>query len=105
MLPYEKLAMAGEEMPDGLEYSDQILFLELRMLYDQYKKGIIDKPIAVREKKRLLDNYRVYQFHERALEEWVKQIRLSEQARAAYRKDRTLENADKLVALFEGGTP
>ena len=56
-LPYEKIAMAGGEMPDGLEYPDQILFLALRMLYDQFKKGIVDKATATREKKQLLEEY------------------------------------------------
>ena len=27
-LPYEKIAMTGGEMPNGLEYPDQILFLQ-----------------------------------------------------------------------------
>lgn len=94
--------MAGGEMPDALEYPDQVLFLELRMLYEQYKKGIVDKPTAIREKKRLLDNYRVYKFNDQMGKEWVEQIKLTELARAAYLKDRTLENADKLVALIEG---
>ncbi len=101
-LPYEKIAMAGGEMPEGLEYPDQVLFLQLRMLYDQYKKGIIDKAAATREKKRLLESYRVYQFNDQMGKEWTEQIRKTELARAAYRKDRTLENADKLVLLIEG---
>ena len=36
VLQWEKDAMAGLEMPDGLSYPDQILYLELRMLYNQY---------------------------------------------------------------------
>lgn len=34
--------------------------------------------------------------------EWVEIIRKTEIARADYRKDRTLENADRLVAAIEG---
>ena len=101
-LPWEKIAMAGGEMPDGLEYPDQVMFLELRMLYDQFKRGIVDKPTATREKKRLLDNYRMYQFNDQMGKEWVQQVKLTELARAAYRKERTLENADRLVDLIEG---
>ena len=48
-LPYEKIAMAGGEMPEGLEYPDQILFLELRLLYDSYKRKLIDRETATRE--------------------------------------------------------
>lgn len=104
-LPYEKIAIAGGEMPDGLKYPDQVLFLELRMLYDQLKKGVIDRPTAMKEKKKLLDAYRVYRFNEQMGKEWAERIRLTELARAAYRKERTLENADKLVALIEGRKP
>ena len=94
--------MTGGEMPDGLEYPDQVLFLELRMLYAQHKKGIVDRPTAIREKKRLLDDYRMYQFNDQMGKHWAEQIKLTELARAAYRKERTLENADKLVAVIEG---
>lgn len=101
-LPYEGIAMAGGEMPDGLEYPDQILFLELRMLYDQYGKGLLDRTTAMKEKRKLLETYRVHQFNDQMGKEWTQQIRLTEVARASYRKERTLENADKLLAAIEG---
>lgn len=101
-LPYEKAAMAGDEMPSGLEYPDQILFLELRMLYAQKKAKVIDRDRAVTEKKRLLDTYRVHQFNDSMGKEWAAQIKLTELARAEYRKNPTIENANKLVALIEG---
>jgi hypothetical protein len=101
-LPYEKIAMAGGEMPDGLEYPDQILFLELRMLYDQYNKGFMDRAAAMREKRKLLDVYRAHQFNDQMGKEWTRQIRLTELARAAFRKERTLENADRLLDAIEG---
>jgi hypothetical protein len=31
-LPYERIAMAGGEMPDDLEWYDRQIFLQLRML-------------------------------------------------------------------------
>lgn len=101
-LPWEKMAMAGDEMPNGLEYPDQILYLQLRMLYAQKRAGIIDREQAVLEKKKLLDTYRHHQFVEQMGKEWVKQIRDTELARAEYCKNRTIANADKLVALIEG---
>lgn len=101
-LPYEKQAMNGDDMPEGLEYPDQIMFLQLRMLYDQFKKGVINRETAQREKRQLLDEYRVYKFREEMEKEWVDIIKLTEQARAEYRKDPTIENADRLVAIIEG---
>lgn len=102
VLPWEQAAIRGEEMPDGLSYPDQILFLQLRSLYAQKRAGIIDRDTAVTEKKKLLDEYRMYQFREQMGEKWVQVIKNTDIARAEYRKNRTLENADKLVAVIEG---
>ena len=100
--PYERQAMNGEEIPNGLEYPDQVLFLELRMLYDQLRKGIVTRETATAEKKKLLDNYRIYKFNDQMGKEWVEAIKKTEIARAAYRKERTLENADRLLLAIEG---
>ena len=101
-LPYEKIAMAGGEMPKGLEYPDQILFLELRLLYDSYKKQLIDRETATREKVELLRTYEAHKIVDRMGKEWVDQIKRTELARAEYRKDKTIENADKLLDCVEG---
>lgn len=102
-LPYEKIAMAGGEMPNGLEYPDQILFLELRLLYDSYKRKLIDRDVATREKVELLRTYEAHKIVDRMGKEWVDQIKRTELARATYRKEKTIENADKLLACVEGG--
>lgn len=102
-LPYEKIAMAGGEMPKGLEYPDQILFLELRLLYDSYKRKMIDRDAATREKVELLRTYEAHKIVDRMGKEWVDQIKRTELARATYRKEKTIENADKLLACVEGG--
>jgi hypothetical protein len=104
-LPYEKIAMAGGEMPKGLEYPDQILFLELRLLYDSYKRKLIDRDRATQEKVELLRIYEAHKIVEKMGKEWVDQIKRTELARAEYRKNKTIENADKLVACVEGGKP
>ena len=102
VLPWEKDAMAGLEMPDGLSYPDQILYLELRMLYHQYYQKVIDRETATREKKKLLDEYRCYQYREEMGNHWVEIIRLTDLARCDYKKNRTLENADRLIEIIEG---
>lgn len=102
-LPYEKIAMAGGEMPEGLEYPDQILFLELRLLYDSYKRKLIDRDTATREKVELLRTYEAHKIVDKMGKEWVDQIKRTELARAEYRKDKTIENADRLLACVEGG--
>lgn len=102
-LPYEKIAMAGGEMPKGLEYPDQILFLELRLLYDSYKRKMIDRDKATQEKTELLRTYEAHKIVDKMGKEWVDQIKRTELARAEYRKNKTIENADKLLACVEGG--
>jgi hypothetical protein len=101
-LPYEKIAMSGGEMPKGLDYPDQILFLELRLLYDSYKRKLIDRDRATQEKVELLRTYEAHKIVDKMGKEWVDQIRRTELARADYRKDRTIESADKLLACVEG---
>ena len=102
-LPYEKIAMAGGEMPRGLPEPDKILFLELRLLYDSYKKGIIDRETAKREKVELLRGYDAIKNNGNISMECADLIRRTEFARAEYRKNKTFENADKLLACVEGG--
>lgn len=102
-LPYEKIAMAGGEMPKGMEYPDQILFLELRLLYNSYKRKLIDRETATQEKVELLRTYEAHNIVDKMGKEWVDQIKRTELARAEYRKNKTIENADKLLACVEGG--
>lgn len=101
--PYERQASEGEEMPDGLDYPDKVVYLCFRMLYAQLRMGIIDRDTAVREKRKLLREYEAYKFVEELGQGWVKVIRETEIARSEYRKNRTLENADRLLAAIDGG--
>ena len=104
-LPYEKIAMAGGELPKGLEYPDQILFLELRLLYESYKKKMIDRETATREKIELLRTYEAHKVVDKMGKEWVDIIRLTELARADYRKNPCHENAMRLIDVIEGREP
>lgn len=101
-LPYEIAAMNGEDMPTGLEYPDQIMFLQLRMLYDQFKKGIINRETAQKEKKQLLQEYECYKFRNSMEKEWVEIIKNTELARADFRKNPSIETAERLVSIIEG---
>ena len=102
VLPWEQQAIRGEEMPDGLRYAEQILYMCLRMLYAQKKLGIIDRDTAILEKKKLLDEYQCYDFQQKMGDEWVAVIKETELARATFRKDPTIENAEALVEIIEG---
>lgn len=101
-LPYERIAMVGGEMPDGLEWFDRTLFLQLRMLYHQFKIGILNRETAQREKRKLLKDRDFQLFQDNFTKDIAKKIMDTEQARQEYRKNRTLENADAIILAFEG---
>lgn len=102
VLPWEQQAIRGDELPNDLDYPDQVLYLQLRMLYAQKRLGIIDRDTAILEKKKLLDEYKIYQFNWRMSEEWTQIIKLTELARAEFRKNPTVENGFELIKIIEG---
>ena len=95
--------MHGDEMPGGLDHPDKLTYLCFRMLYAQLRMGIIDRETAIREKRKIMHEYEHYKFTEQIGKQWVQNIRQTEMARSAYRKDRTLENADLLLIAIDGG--
>lgn len=101
-LPYERIAMAGGEMPDDLQWYDRQLFLMLRTLYWQYKNGIVDRETASREKKKLLKDRDFQLFQDNLTKDFAQKIMDTDAARSEYRKNRTLENADAVILAFEG---
>lgn len=103
VLPWEQQAIRGDELPDGLEYPDQVLYLSLRMLYAQKRMNLIDRDKAVFEKKKLLDEYKAYKQNWNMADEWCEIIKRTELARAEFRKNPTVENGMKLVTVIEGG--
>lgn len=101
-LSYERIAMAGGEMPDELEWYDRQMFLQLRMLYAQFKQGIVDRETASREKRKLLKDYEFNKFQSDFTKNIAQKIMETDTARMEYRKNRTLENADAVILAFEG---
>ena len=102
VFPWEKDAMSRLEMPDGLSYPDQVLYLELRLLYRQYYQKVIDRETAVKEKKKMIEQYKDLKFREKMGDHWVEIIRLTELAASEYRKTPCHENAMKLIRILEG---
>lgn len=102
VLPYEKQAQRGDEMPSGLNYPDQLMYQALALLYARYRINSITRDQAAAEKKKLLENYRIYKLQWDMGDEWTRIIKATELARAEYRKNRTLENADILLRSIEG---
>lgn len=107
--PYERAAMYGLEMPDGLNLLDQYMFLSLRLLYSSHKKGEISREVGHIEKGKLMHQYDVaknrLKFEEIKAESFSTQRMRIESAANAYAKNRTLENADRLYKALYGIEP
>lgn len=102
-LPYEKQAMSGGEMPDSLTAPDRWMFLCLRSLYGQKKLGIINRATAVKEKRKLLDQYSQMVFHEEVQMHMVDTYKRVEMLVCEYRKNPSIKIADKVLEALYGG--
>ena len=104
--PYEQAAMLGGEMPEGLELVDQLIFLCLRSLYAQRRRGEIDRETGSREKMRLCYQRdllgRKLMMGERTVRRSAEMLKAVELAANAYARERTLENADRMYQALYG---
>ena len=98
--PYERAAMYGDPMPDGLSAPDQWMFRCLVLLYDSAKRGIIDRKTGRADKGKLAYQRDLMEKRFKIKEDLVgasaRMIKAVEAAANAYARDRTLENADRL---------
>ena len=106
VLAYENAAMTGDPMPEGLCLEDQLTFQALSLLYARYHIGRISREDAVKEKGKLIyehDRRIRMADSSRKLNAWHVDLRNEIQfAHCRYRKERTLEAADKLSAVLDG---
>lgn len=54
----ERMAASDAEMPDGLDMPEQLLFVTLRTLYQNFRSGSVNRERGKREKSRILVAYR-----------------------------------------------
>lgn len=106
VFPYEKEAANGDPIPDGLSLVDQCAFRFLRSMYRDIRTGVQTREQAIEEKGKM-----TYQYdkEKRSMEHWSKmgsywaeKYSRVEAAQSAYKKNRTLENADALCAALDG---
>lgn len=99
-------AARGGPMPENLSLVEQLAWQALAHLYARARLGQVRKEAGAREKRTILHALRTQRQEEdiqTRLAFWrAELLRETEAARAAYSKDRTLENADRLSALLEG---
>lgn len=69
----EKLsATPGAEMPDGLGLGEELLFLTLRELYNNFRSGAVNRERGKREKQRIMVAYQSIQFQESLMDYHMK---------------------------------
>lgn len=101
-LSYERAAMRGDPMPRDLAFPDQLMYQSLALLYARYRASTITREQASAEKKQLLREHETFVYRWKLGDHYVETIKKTELAASAYRKERTLENADKLIEAIEG---
>lgn len=104
-----KLAAKNERPESGMTYIDYLAWYILRDIYRDFKAGLIDKERGEERKRDALsiwecETQKVKQHRDdifRVAELWKR----VESAADAYRLDRTLDNADKLIYAIYGIMP
>lgn len=104
--PFEQEAMDNMPLPDGLSLEDQSMYLALRNLYAAKRLGIITRDQGMAEKLKLKSEYdkrkRLANTARKQSDHTVSMWRDMEGLVSAYRKNRTLEIADKLADATQG---
>lgn len=103
---WEREAMAGNPTPKNLSLTDQKAYQALASLYGRYRMGLIDRPAGSIEKSRILSEWNKEKRMDEMTFDLAKwHIKLREKiggAQSCYRKERTLENANKLSRILDG---
>lgn len=106
MWPWERMAMRGEAVPDGLDLADQMAYTCLRNIYYLYRERAITREKAAAEKRLLRREWEKaresMQFAERSGRYHVDLLQRTEAARTACRKNPTPENALALCNTLDG---
>ena len=99
---WERQAMDGAEVPDGLGYAEKVLYIGLRSLYFQVRNKFISRATAITEKKKLLEDFRHHKFNEELFEEDVTLWNKISAAVIEYTNAPSIEAADKLLEVMYG---
>ena len=102
----ERAAMRGDPMPTGQNWRGVAEWIAFTTLYRDYRAGHIDRQTASDYKVKLVAALNGAEgslnFEKKCWESAGTRYKATETAKNEYRKNRTLENADKLVAALDG---
>ena len=98
---FERQAMHGEPLPQGLDIADSCLYVALKNLYAMYRNKMISRKDATEEKRRLIYNWKTdkskIEFLNRESEELRNKIGTASED---YKNNPCIESAEKLYAAF-----
>lgn len=104
--PWEREAMRGAELPDGLLLYDQMAYLSLRTVYRDYYEKRLDRAAASAEKRRIVAAWRrardVAEFQRKLALFSARVFKDTEAAKTAVLKNPTPENAIRLCNVMDG---
>lgn len=97
----ERIASTDAEMPEVLALPEQLLFLTLRTLYQNFHSGAVNRDRAKREKQRIYTAYKGLVLDQRIMQRHKDtERRLSHQIGELHRCG--CENCKKLLDIFTG---
>ena len=103
---FERIAMSGGDMPDGLDLAEQMAFTSLRHIYFLYRQKVLSRSKASEEKMKIwwaLDEFKKRDSFEKEIcSARVEIIKRTEFAKAQCRKNPTEENAIRLCNVLDG---
>lgn len=98
---FEREAMQGKPLPQGLDIADSCLYIALKNLYAMYQNKLISRKDATEEKRRLVYNWTTdkakIDFLNRDSETLRDKIAAASEE---YKNNPCVETADKLYAAF-----
>lgn len=99
--PFERQAMQGQPLPQGIDIADSCLYVALKSLYAMYHNKLISRKDATEEKRRLIYNWTTdkskIEFINRESEALRDKIGT---AAEDYKNNPCTETAEKLYAAF-----
>lgn len=98
---FEREAMQGNPLPQGLDIADSCLYVALKNLYAMYQNKLISRKDATEEKRRLVYNWTTdkakIEFLNREAETLRDKIGTASED---YKNNPCIETAEKLYAAF-----
>lgn len=99
---WENKAKRCEPMPDGLKQSEQLAYQSIALLAARYRLGGLSDEQAIKDRKKIDQRYLIDAANEGYIQWTVDLRRRIEVAHSRYRKERTVEAADRLSDVIDG---